>query len=73
MEPVKYPIIVKMEKQYLKVNLNMVMEYKFIMMILAQKLLNASLKMENLIKENKLITINLEKLVQEVNMKKEKL
>ena len=72
MEPVKYPIIVKMEKQYLKVNLNMVMEYKFIMMILAQKLLNASLKMENLIKEKILITIKMER-DQEVNMKKEKL
>ena len=73
MEPVKYPIIVKMEKQYLKVNLNMVMEYKFIMMIMAQKLLNASLKMENLIKERIFLTMQMVIFIQEVNMKKEKL
>ncbi len=51
----------------------MVMEYKFIMMIMAKKLLNASLKMENLIKESIFLTMQMVIFIQEVNMKKEKL
>ncbi len=73
MEPVKCSIIEKMEKSNLKENMNKVMEYKFFMMIMAQKLLKVKLKMENLIKENLLITMMMEKLDQDVNLKKEKL
>ena len=73
MEPVKCSIIEKMEKSNLKENMNKVMEYKFFMMIMAQKLLKVKLKMENLIKENLLFTMMMEKLDQELNLKKEKL
>lgn len=67
MEQQKYCLIIKMEIFNMKRIKKTEMEYQFIVMIKAQKLLNANLKMKNYInKENILNTmIKMEKLLKE--------